>query len=222
MNVLGLPGSQSLLPFNFNKLKRLNDISVATPTSASPLNIYHSSYSGWRPTGRLVTTLYEHQKPVTGIAVTDDSQYFLTASKKDCMVHVWATPDIEKDVTSHSVFSVVANSPVNSITTIDNSTYFATACQNGTLDIYSMERVSSDSQVKGGGFFSNSPYADSKFDTQQLNFTSIVKSIKKDNEGELLKCKSMLLPTSHEHLLAYASQKCSFFLHDLRARYDAI
>ena len=54
----------------------------------------------WRPTGRLITTLFEHKNAVNTLAVTDDSQLFFTGSKLDQQVKVWLTRDIEGDVTS--------------------------------------------------------------------------------------------------------------------------
>ena len=35
--------------------------------------IKHDKYVGWRPTGRHVTTLYEHKAPVVSISTTNDS-----------------------------------------------------------------------------------------------------------------------------------------------------
>ncbi len=37
----------------------------------------------WRPSGRLITTLFEHKNAVNTLAVTDDSQLFFTGSKLD-------------------------------------------------------------------------------------------------------------------------------------------
>lgn len=83
--------------------------------------------NNWRPSGRLITTLYEHKNPVNTLAITDDSQYFLTGSYKDGAIHIWSTNDIERDVTSHSLFSINHKRQVNQITTIENSNYFAVA-----------------------------------------------------------------------------------------------
>jgi len=57
------------------------------------------------------------------------------------MVNIWKTKDIESDVTSHSAFSIKCKRQINSITTIDNSNYFALACSSGCIDIYQMGRV---------------------------------------------------------------------------------
>lgn len=61
------------------------------------------------------------------LAVTEDSQYFITGSNRDGIVNIWNTYDIERDITSHSLFTVKIKRQVNAITTIQNSTYFAVA-----------------------------------------------------------------------------------------------
>ena len=100
-----------------------------------------TKFNKWRPTGRLVTTLFEHKNAVTSLAVTDDSTLFLTASKLDSQVKIWLTKDIDNDVTSHSHMEIKSRKPINSITTIDNSNYFALAGSAGSIDIYQMSRV---------------------------------------------------------------------------------
>lgn len=95
-----------------------------------------SKFNNWRPSGRLITTLYEHKHPVNTLAITDDSQYFITGSYKDAMIHIWSTNDIEKDVTSHSLFSIQHKRAVNQITTMENANYFAVAGSQGSVDIY--------------------------------------------------------------------------------------
>ena len=84
-------------------------ISVPVSQNQAPyysLGSMNSKFNNWRPSGRLITTLYEHQNPVHSLAITDDSSYFITASKGDRMIKIWVTSDIEKDVTSHSVLSI--------------------------------------------------------------------------------------------------------------------
>lgn len=88
---------------------------------------FKSKFNNWKPSGRLITTLYEHKNPVNCLAITDDSQFFITGSKLDCIINIWATNDIERDITSHSKFSIQHSRQINQITTIDNSNYFAVA-----------------------------------------------------------------------------------------------
>jgi WD40 repeat protein len=66
----------------------------------------------------LITTLYEHKNPVNCFAVTDDSQYFFTASGRDGIVNIWSTHDIERDITSHSQFTIKDKRQIRAITTI--------------------------------------------------------------------------------------------------------
>ena len=42
-----------------------------------------SSLENFRPKGRLLTTLYEHNNPVTSLAISEDQSIFLTASRDD-------------------------------------------------------------------------------------------------------------------------------------------
>lgn len=39
----------------------------------------------------------------------------------------------------------------------------------------------------------------------ETNETSIIKSIEKKDEGDILMCTNMVLPVSHNHLLAYVT-----------------
>lgn len=91
------------------------------------LGAQRHKFPSWRPSGRLITTLFEHKNAVNTLAITDDSQYFFTGSKQDNTINIWKTRDIESDVTSHSAFSLRCKRQVNAITTIDNSNYFAVA-----------------------------------------------------------------------------------------------
>lgn len=59
-------------------------------------------FAKWRPSGRLVTTLFEHKNAVNALAISEDSQVFITGSKGDGQLKVWLSKDIEADVTSHS------------------------------------------------------------------------------------------------------------------------
>ena len=70
------------------------------------LGLANTRLKVWRPTGRLITTLFEHKNAVNTLAVTDDSQLFFTGSKLDQQVKVWLTRDIEGDVSSTSLMSV--------------------------------------------------------------------------------------------------------------------
>jgi WD40 repeat protein len=60
------------------------------------------NFGKWRPQGKLVTTLFEHKNAVNALAITDDSRFFITASKIDSIAKIWAARDIEADVTAHS------------------------------------------------------------------------------------------------------------------------
>lgn len=59
-------------------------------------------FAKWRPSGRLITTLFEHKNAVNALGITDDSKFFLTGSKVDSIIKIWQAKDIEADVTSHS------------------------------------------------------------------------------------------------------------------------
>jgi phosphoinositide-3-kinase regulatory subunit 4 len=100
-----------------------------------------SNFSRWRPQGKLVTTLFEHKNAVNALAVTEDSRFFITGSRIDSIAKIWATKDIESDVTSHSHLQVKSQRQINSITAIENSNYFAIAGSQGGVDIYQLSRL---------------------------------------------------------------------------------
>ena len=60
-----------------------------------------------------MTTLFEHRKPVTSVAVTDDQSMFMTASRDDGMVHVWNSAEVVRDLTARSRFSLSCDRKVN-------------------------------------------------------------------------------------------------------------
>jgi WD40 repeat protein len=87
----------------------LVDKSYSSFTSRNVLGEAREETEKFRPQGRLITTLYEHNHPVNSITVTDDQSMFFTASKNDGIVHAWNTKDIERDNTSHSRFTIQSN-----------------------------------------------------------------------------------------------------------------
>jgi len=96
----------------------------------------------FRPQGRLITTLYEHKHPVNSIAVTEDQSMFFTSSRQDGMIHGWITKDMEKDVTSHSRFSIQSHRKVNSVCTLQGSEFFCAAGSEEGIDVYEIGRLS--------------------------------------------------------------------------------
>lgn len=68
---------------------------VSIPVDSAKLNRNlgnpNSSFDKFRPQGRLINTLHEHDHPVTSIAVTENQDMFLTASKDDGIVKVWSS-----------------------------------------------------------------------------------------------------------------------------------
>mmetsp|Transcript_18599 Transcript_18599/g.17697 ORF Transcript_18599/g.17697 Transcript_18599/m.17697 type:complete len:144 (-) Transcript_18599:1486-1917(-) len=130
--------------------------------------------NNWRPTGRLITTLYEHRGPVNCLAVADDSSMFVTGSKKDNSIHIWSTSPIEKDITSHSLFSLETTRGVNGLTFIENSNYFA-AAGDKAIDIYQVGRLEQENQMqqKGQGVFRNTNI-DKNLD---FNYSSIIRTL---------------------------------------------
>ena len=74
-----------------------------------------SSMKKFRPKGTLVTTLYEHKNPVITVTVCDDQRHFLTGSRKDKVVHIWRTDEIERDVKSRSADSIQVHGYVNKV-----------------------------------------------------------------------------------------------------------
>lgn len=77
-----------------------------------------SSLESFRPKGRLLTTLYEHNNPVTSLAISEDQTTFLTASRDDKQVKIWKTSDILRDSTSHSRNTITTDEKINQITMI--------------------------------------------------------------------------------------------------------
>eukprot|EP00347_Sterkiella_histriomuscorum_P000291 403376447 len=202
-----------------------------------------SRFANWRPSGRLITTLYEHKNAVNALAITDDSQYFFTGSKLDNMVNIWKTKDIESDVTSHSAFSIKCKRQINCITTIDNSNYFALAGSQGCIDIYQMGRVDQEnhkssfqqerrfntqSNMNNNNRYNQQQYQQSSAQTtsfaninnQEPNHTSIIKTIERREEGDITLCTNMILPIQQQHVLSYVTQRGSLYFHDMRSRFD--
>jgi len=73
---------------------------------------------------------------VNTLAITDDNQLFITGSKTDYSINVWSTTQIERDITSHSLFSLKTYRAANCITTIENADYFAVGGSSGGIDVY--------------------------------------------------------------------------------------
>ena len=135
------------------------------------------------------------------------------------MVHGWSTKDIERDVTSHSRFTIESERQVNQVCTLSNSEYFCVAGTQGGLDIYEMARLSQESSAK----IPNAVYRNTSLPGQRLpTHAAIVKTLEHADEGDMMNCIDTMLPVSHQHLLAYSSQRGSLFMHDLRCRRDAL
>ena len=115
-------GNPSEVPQYHPSLSRTTSVVVdknnATFNARNTLGETKTETEKFRPQGRLITTLYEHKHPVNSIAVTDDQSMFFTASKQDGIVHAWTTKDIERDLTSHSRFSIESDRQINQIATL--------------------------------------------------------------------------------------------------------
>ena len=82
-----------------------------------------------------------------------------------------------------------------------------------------MARLSQESSAK----VPNAVYRNASLPGQRLpTHTAIVKTLEHADEGDMMNCLNTMLPVSHQHLLAYSSQRGSLFLHDLRCRRDAL
>ena len=55
-----------------------------------------------------------------------------------------------------------------------------------------------------------------------MNLSSVVRQIKKEEEGDINLITNTVLPISHEHILSYVSQKGSIFMTDLRSRNEIV
>jgi len=60
------------------------------------------------------------------------------------MIHGWVTKDMEKEITSHSKYSIQSHRQVNSICTLQGNDYFAVAGTNEGLDIFEISRLGKD------------------------------------------------------------------------------
>ena len=90
----------------------------------------------------MLTTLHEHKHPVSSVAVSEDQEMFLTASREDGIVKIWNSSDVIKDPTAHSMLSVTADCKINQICSISNSKLFSLVGSNSTLKIYDLNRLS--------------------------------------------------------------------------------
>lgn len=52
--------------------------------------------------------------------------------------------------------------------------------------------------------------------------SSVIRQIEKKDEGDMCLISNVILPISHEHILAYVSQVGSIFMTDLRSRNEIV
>jgi len=72
-----------------------------------------TSLESFRPKGRLLTTLYEHNSPVTSLAISEDQTTFLTASRDEKKVKIWKTSDLLRDSTCSSSNTITTDEKIN-------------------------------------------------------------------------------------------------------------
>lgn len=141
------------------------------------------------------------------------------------MIHGWDTLDMLRDVTSHSLFSINSGRIVNSISTLEGSNYFCLAGRDpnentsGLVEIYEMARLSQDSSARIAGSVYKNVSAPNQ---RRPSHAAVVQTIAHANEGEMMNCLDTMLPVTHQHLLAYSSQRGTLFLHDLRCKKAAL
>lgn len=92
-----------------------------------------------------MSTLYEHEKPVNTVAVSDDNQFFLTGSREDKKVYIWSVKDVEEDKTSGPVQSITSEHLVNQVSVLSNSEAIAVASSGG-VQIYDLTRTFENSR----------------------------------------------------------------------------
>lgn len=85
--------------------------------------------------GNLVANLFSHSEAITGIAVSPDHLYFVTASD-DKTVKVWDTARLERNVTSKPRHTYGQHhARVKSVCTIEGVHCFASAADDGSLHV---------------------------------------------------------------------------------------
>lgn len=90
-----------------------------------------------RPDGRLVGHLAEHTGAITGLVVSPDNVFFVSASE-DGTAKIWDTVRLERNVTSRSRQTIQLEKPVTAMCRLEHTHCVAFATSQGLLSIYRM------------------------------------------------------------------------------------
>lgn len=91
-----------------------------------------------RPEGSLVAHLLEHTDAITGLAVSPDNMFFVSASR-DGSVKVWDTFRLEKNVTSRSRHTINQGGQITAVCMVEGSHCVASASDTGTLWVHRID-----------------------------------------------------------------------------------
>lgn len=178
----------------------VEDISPQSDTS-SVLASYtsNSADTGWRPHGVLMVHLQEHRSAVNDIAISNDNNFFVSASD-DSTVKVWDTRKLEKDISFRSRLTYHLDGTKALCTTMLNGgTQVVVGASDGQIHLFSVDYIS-----KGeGGVERYSGIAD----------------IQKKQVGEgairsILNCPAG--NGSYSHTVLYSTQLCGIQVWDTR------
>jgi phosphoinositide-3-kinase regulatory subunit 4 len=116
-----------------------------------PANINYPSAGPWRPQGKLVALLGEHDARVSRIVVAPDHVFFLTASD-DGSIRVWDTSRLERNVScrSRQSYKLPAGIAVTSLCFVEATHSFVCTGSDGSVTVVRVDVSESDRGPKYG------------------------------------------------------------------------
>ena len=169
-------------------MKDVNSDKIYTKQSIQVLN--------WRPSGKLVSTLYDHKSSVEKIIPMnlENHNFFLSFSNEGQMF-LWDIQTQDYDFSTEKILEHnIPDIELKSITTLDNYS-FAVANKNNTIEIYKLENNKSN-------FYVTNKY---KINHDYGDITALLGSKNKENKT-----------------LIYCSQKGKLVVYDMRIRTPAM
>ncbi|KAI0050276.1 ARM repeat-containing protein [Auriscalpium vulgare] len=149
-----------------------------------------------RPEATLVAHLASHSDAVTGLAVSPDHMFFVSASD-DKTVKVWDTARLERNVTSKPRYSYTQHhSQVKSVCMLEGVHCFASAAEDGSLHVVRVQVSQSGALPKYGKVHS-------------------VREHRVDRPGEYITCMAHFNTDSASNLV-YATTHSAISILDLR------
>ena len=168
----------------------------------------------FRPQGILVSTLSEHSKPVTRLAVSRDNLFMASASD-DSTIKIWDCERLRNSASasSHLTYSQLSGR-ITALALCESSHAVAAASESGALHVVKVEYVSKEAPV---ALNASSP-ASGLPKRRCVGFSEVHK-IDANQEGSILAVDHF--NTVSESLLVYVTKRGFIHGWDLRAREES-